>query len=254
MAISSQTLFHFTSSASNLINILIHEFRPHFCLEDLRQLNIEGGFPMAATAIPMVCFCDLPLSQTSEHLSFYGNYGIGLTKKWGIKNGLNPVLYLADKSDANKYLTRVAASAFTQENLPDEAFADIVELMSFVKPLDGTMYKQGKPIEKYFYDEREWRFVPYLIKESSDMEGNEYRLDKEEYLDDVRRSHANEELRSRVRLSFEPSDIKYIIVAKDDEIISTIRAIRKIKEKHSSETVDILSSRIISAKQIEEDF
>jgi hypothetical protein len=44
-------------------------------------------------AIPMVCFCDLPLSLIKKHVEEYGGYGIGLNKTWGVKNGVAPVIY-----------------------------------------------------------------------------------------------------------------------------------------------------------------
>jgi Putative abortive phage resistance protein AbiGi, antitoxin len=55
----------------------------------------------------IVCFCDLPLSNLSEHLNFYGNYGIGLTKEWGIGKGINPVIYLSQASELNIQLAKL---------------------------------------------------------------------------------------------------------------------------------------------------
>jgi hypothetical protein len=82
--ISSNTLFHFTDKRENLINILENEFRPHFCLENFNffahDMNYREGFEIA---IPMVCFCDIPLSQARIHMKHYGEYGIGLSKEWG---------------------------------------------------------------------------------------------------------------------------------------------------------------------------
>src|SRR5688572_23249447 len=90
--ISANTLFHFTNSIDNLLNILRNEFRPRFCLENYNLLRLrvpaEVGFEFA---VPMVCFCDLPLSQTGAHLSVYGDYGIGMTKVWGQRKGITPV-------------------------------------------------------------------------------------------------------------------------------------------------------------------
>src|SRR5229473_2461542 len=88
--LSANTLFHFTSSLDNLINILTNEFHPNFCLENLSTLLKD---PILEMAIPMLSFCDIPLSQTGFHLSVYGDYGIGLTKSWGKQNGISPVLY-----------------------------------------------------------------------------------------------------------------------------------------------------------------
>ena len=92
MPISSNTLFHFTRSAEALVGILKHEFTPHYCLEDYSVL--PAAAPESPNiAIPMVSFCDIPLSQASEHLAQYGDFGIGLSKNWGMKKGVSPVLY-----------------------------------------------------------------------------------------------------------------------------------------------------------------
>jgi hypothetical protein len=57
-----------------------------------------------------------------------------------------------------------------------------------------------------------------------------------------------------MKLSFEPNDIKYLIVANEKEINPTIESIRVIKNKYNEKTIDLLSSRIIFAKQIIDDF
>ncbi|MBN1471996.1 MAG: hypothetical protein JW925_09460 [Syntrophaceae bacterium] len=104
MAISTSTLFDFTAKAEHLISILENEFRPRFCLEHRRELNPLESFLLNDEAIPMVCFCDLPLSTIAPHLEFFGNYGLGLTKEWGIQNGLNPVMYMSNVSYLNQYI------------------------------------------------------------------------------------------------------------------------------------------------------
>jgi hypothetical protein len=84
MNISSNTLFHFTDKIENVISILKEEFRPHFCLEDLNDFVApDDRIEELEHAIPMVCFCDIPLSQSMNHRKTYGNYGIGLSKEWG---------------------------------------------------------------------------------------------------------------------------------------------------------------------------
>jgi hypothetical protein len=53
--LSANTLFHFTSSLDNLLNILTNEFHSNFCLENL---NILEELPVTEMAIPMLSFCD----------------------------------------------------------------------------------------------------------------------------------------------------------------------------------------------------
>ena len=93
MAISANTLFHFTSKYDTLISILKSKFFPRLCLE--RGLWHPGN---RKWAVPIVCFCDIPLSNMAEHTQKYGNYAIGIKKTWAIKQGITPVLYVHDNS------------------------------------------------------------------------------------------------------------------------------------------------------------
>ena len=69
------------------------------------------------------------------------------------------------------------------------------------------------------------------------------------YLDKI-----HEELWKKVILQFNPSDIKYIIVAEENEIITIIDTIEQIGKEYKEDEVKLLGSRIISAKKIYEDF
>ena len=92
----SNTLFHFTKNAKSLKGILKNGFLPRYCREDIKYLkNAEAS--KDCLGYPMVCFCDIPLSRISEHTKFYGSYGLGMTKEWGIKNALAPILYTPEE-------------------------------------------------------------------------------------------------------------------------------------------------------------
>ncbi len=90
MPLSSNTLIHFTANKEALKGILADNFKLKYCKE---VLNWGDKSPMELY-VPMVSFCDIPLSQIKEHISRYGHYGIGLTREWAVANKLNPVLYI----------------------------------------------------------------------------------------------------------------------------------------------------------------
>lgn len=72
--VSAITLFHFTSNIENLLGILTNNFYPRYCLEDHSAFFQELDKEEAERAIPMVCFCDIPLSNIRKHISTYGRY------------------------------------------------------------------------------------------------------------------------------------------------------------------------------------
>lgn len=263
MSISSNCLFHFSDKIENIINILSNTFRPRYCLENYGTLftGLVTGMSdkLNEHALPMVSFCDLPLSNVKEHLEFYGDYGIGLKKKWGINNGLNPILYLCPDSKLCKHFLNIFH--ITQERCikrgekpyPDELL-NFFEMVSLIKLYKGKMWRKGKYTEeRNFYNEREWRYVPNrsdLVR----VAGSGWALKKEEFLDSEKLKQANKLLFNNFQLSFEPDDIKYIIVSKESEIIEMIKKVEEIKDKYNPNTVKLVASRIISAEQIREDF
>lgn len=93
MQVTSDTLFHFTTSLQNLKNILSKKFLLAYCHEKY-SLDYETH----DSYYPMVSFCDIPLSLTKNQIERYGSYAIGMTKEWGIKNNLNPVVYIEKDS------------------------------------------------------------------------------------------------------------------------------------------------------------
>lgn len=258
MPISAETLFHFTGSIDNLVNILTHEFRPKYCFEDYAGLlPVMVSKETSQMGVPMNCFCDLPLSDVRKHLEYYGNYGIGLSKEWGIESGLNPVVYLSPESLLARYIQEmgvalvmdVARTGNLQQTGDErDGFNSFLDMMAFMKPYEGPMPSHTRHAGKMrrFYDEREWRHVHILPPEAI------YRLGGAPSVEEV--ELANQAVVDKSTLPFEPKDIRYIIVAKEDEIGSMIDAVQHIKGRHPFEQVKVLASRIISAERIAEDF
>lgn len=244
--LSANTLFHFTKSKENLIGILKSNFRPHYCSEEyyLEEIN--------SWQVPMVCFCDIPLSQVEEHSFWYGEYAIGMTKEWAIKNNINPVLYInkdiklinSIKDNLSFFLNRRKNDT---ENDVQPFINNILYQYAFIKPYQGKQYnsQKEKNITKRFYDEREWRYIP-IDKNKSLFEYGAISTSilKERYNNSITNNGIN----------FEPKYINYIIVSKETEILEIKRQIENIKGNFPHNDVELLTTRIISMERIKEDF
>ncbi len=268
-AVSSDTLFHFTPKLENLISILENNFRPRYCLEvhSCLEPNYSGLGPVLDFAIPMVCFCDIPLSLTAKHLTQYGRYGIGMTKEWGKKKGLNPVLYvhtesklraamkenikIANKLDSQIYRANKNVEALEALKDTNTLAHNFDYLTFFTKPYEGPFPREGRPTQDVrFYDEREWRYVPQKPngwKQYIHRPAAENAQSREQHNSAIWKDE-------KAILKFSPKDIRYIIVSTEKELLPLVKHIDIIKEKFSENNKLLLKTRLISAEQIIKDF
>jgi len=244
MAVSANTLFHFTNKLDNLKGILSTSFHPKYSLEDLSNA-VPGNIHV--TRIPMVCFCDLLLSQIKDHIKFYGDYGVGLRKKrCGNKNGISPVVYLPKKSVSSTLLKQIAEQ-YHSLLLKDDISASkhLLEFYKYIKAYDGLAYnRRTKEMEsRIFYDEREWGYSP-----------NNFPVLPEKIEDGNFLERENKKMANLKPLTFAALDIKYIIVKKEKEIPSFADfIISHLKRKFSEPERNLLISKLISVEQIRDD-
>ncbi len=255
--LSANTLFHFTGSKENLISILKNEFHPKYSFDDTISHTHNKEHP--PYAIPMVCFCDIQLSQIRNHTKIYGEYALGLSKDWGKRKKINPVLYSYPRSNLSGTLFKLIPNSKdfikSSENPKHITPADFfIYLSLFVKHYEGKMFRNDSYEEEIirFYDEREWRYIPRI--EILKKYNLPIALSWEKSLQ-VDMAEGQNRLVQHCKLKFEPKDIRYIIVEKDDEILDLMNQVDAIKgEKYSYQDVRKLHSRIISIEQILEDF
>ncbi|MEP0366489.1 MAG: abortive infection system antitoxin AbiGi family protein [Cyclobacteriaceae bacterium] len=262
MAITSNTLFHFTNSLQTLSLILKNNFKASYC--------IEGD-----SFVAMICFCDIPLSEIGGHIEKYGGYGIGLSKGWAVNKGLNPVIYL----ESNSYLAKTMKegrnqlSWFMWDAVADKDFLK-KHLTKFKSPLwnidDISIYalNYGRFIKNYsetikekvnrYYDEREWRYVPPVnigeLEESSPSDLYDQLI--------IHKTHEKFEaiktgrkLIDDQKLTFEPEDIRYLIIKSQDEIPKLVSHLKEVG-RFDFEKIDkdILICKIVTIESLKEDF
>lgn len=252
MALSSNSIIHFTSSLKTLEGILQNNFKVNLCSENIKLTDTER-----ILKVPMVSFCDIPFSEMKNHISNYGNYALGLTKEWAQKQNLNPVLYIEKSSNLCKsldiiYQTYIFGKNGDSHNWTDEA-KSVLDIIRYLKSYQGDLSRKNKETVKgyRFSDEREWRFVPDICENFpmalplncfEDICNREW---IEEYIQKVQAKP----------LSFTPNDIKYIIIQDEAEITPLIQFLNSVKGKtYSFEDVQRLATRIITIDQILTDF
>lgn len=279
--ISAHTLFHFTYSKKSLLSILKNGLYVRYSLENFESLINNK----AEIVFPMTCFCDIPLSHVKRHTNTYGKYAIGLSKTWGMKNKINPIIYTYPNSETTSILNDVFENienffnieekelkkikvnksveiVYDRFNDRENEFSKRVESVNskishfirYIKPYEGKFYRNEKYLDNpvRFYDEREWRFTPsrefLFSKEMKDSYKREF------FIDQRKRRALNIKLAKHLKLTFEPNDVKFIIVERDDEIPEMIKNLDEIFGKTAtSDDLKLLGTRLISMEQILED-
>jgi hypothetical protein len=245
---NSETLFHFTKSRETLELVLRNGFWPRYCVEDVQWAQEENSDTLQV-AMPVVCFCDIPLSRIDDHVLFYGEFGLGLSRDWALRNALSPVHYVA-KGDPVAEAFKLAHNLGVN-HLPDNertAFlAHIIFLAMHMKPLSGTMVVSGAPVEKDFYQESEWRYVA-ASKEFAPF------LMPSNFVDPEILRSENEKTFTHGMLKFLPSDVRYIFVRSDSDIPAVMNFIQQNLDHHPAADLKVLMSRVTSLDSVRRDW
>lgn len=248
---SANVLFNFMPELEYLKKILKNKaIIPRYVEEKIDYLNIED----TELVFPMTCFCDISLKKLLPHLEFYGYYGIGLDKEWGIDFGIQPIHYINPKS----YLYSDYKTAFKlakETNIETEADVSLSDyLLSsllFTKPLRGKMLKKGVVKEKIFHDEKEWRYVPKLDKKHDVP----FFVPKEHQNGTAYNSYSLTLVGiPEIWLKFEPEHIKYLAVKDEEDRMELIDYIMNEELLFSKSDKYILISKILVFDILKEDW
>lgn len=228
--IQADTLFTFCTKWEYLKSPLKSKMiSPRYCKEDIEYLNI---LQLRQIAFPMKCFCDINMHKLGEHLYWYGCYGIGLTKEWGMKNGVQPIQYINPSSSLkNDFKTafsdalEIKKDSQTKNEIQMKNY--LLHQLMYFKPYSGEMENRntGKKETKCFTDECEWRYVPDVSKigykqiyynENILNAGilNELSISMEENPD--------------ISLKFELDDLKYIIIKTKEDFEQIFKFINEM--------------------------
>lgn len=282
----TSALFHYTRNQNILINILKEGLKFSYCKEKFSD-NLCLG-------LPMISFCDIPIGNSAEHSSKYGQYAIALSKKKLLQDykTLGPVNYftslssveaafklrnegvkkeqelesICKSSNGNEIKVEIKGKKFKGKTLSPENVQNATQL--FFQSSDyykcstnaiGLMkaYQSLHEYKKQInYDECEWRIV---LPENAKINRNtlcKWFWTENEY--DNWRNGREDKFINDLPLLFSVDDIEYIIVPTIELIPNFIKRLIKLKVICGTELEDkdrfSLVSKVISLEQIKRDF
>lgn len=219
-----------------MLDILENGFKARYCLENFPQVDIP-------LAIPMKCFCDIPLGMIKKHLYRYGKYGIGVKKSYAKKHGVTPVNYVHN----NSIILRRLVTALKKKD--DE----LAKFIPYFKRYNEKIKEKEKQVTRRYYDEREWRYVPSKA-DFITLRGIKTPKQKDNIIKS--KNLELEKQKDRYRLEVDWPDITFIFVEHDYDVDQVIKGIMKIDKNGQNNKQEKLRlvSKIITAKRIERDF
>lgn len=206
---TADTLFNFVKERKFLEDaIRSKKLSARYCKENIEYLHLG----IKEIAFPMKCFCDINMHKLEEHLSWYGYYGIAFSKKWGMEQGIQPLQYINPESELCKEYGLAFKDALRNNDKEYQKLRDYIALqLMYLKPHSGPFKNRitGRPQNKCFTDECEWRFVADVTA----LEMEEIITDPIKMAEGVLLLMSNSlNGREEASLSFEYKDIKYIIL------------------------------------------
>lgn len=245
------TLFTFTTKMKYIVETLENKMvAPRYVEEDVLYLKDSR---IKKLAIPMKCFCDIPLNKIEYHTEWYGSFGLAFKKEWGIKNNLQPVQYLNGKSPLAEALSKafkVSIKGLSEETPQEIALKDfLANQILFSKPYTGFQKDvKGKRRKKCFGDECEWRYVPDMTEANYKQCYLIDHLNNNVSFRDISNSLSKNRL---VSLPFDWNDLKYIILPKVQDLDEFQTIINNFN--YTSEEKQLLLGKVLIWETIRDD-
>lgn len=211
MGLSSNILWHQTNKNGFYSILKTKKLLYSYSLE-----RVVPAFKMDPIAFPMISMCDYPFSEIGNNKWTYGNYCIGFKRSWGEKVGFSPVWYCSIGSRGLRQLDVLLEEGIKKES--KGIFGVAMFLFAHIK-FDQAPLKVNKRIfNKYrFYDEREWRIVPYITETDS---AELYPFLTESGYKEYKQTH-NGNSHLGIGVEFDYDDINYIIVENEEDVHCT---------------------------------
>lgn len=133
----------------SLLSILRGGFLGHYCREEFRYNR-----QMINIYVPMVAFCDIPLSHIPSVT--YGGYGIGMSSIWGNAQKLTPICYFPkdDRCALTSFITNQANDFYVDLQKKGISKGACAAIVAYSKPRNKYTTK-GHRADNYV--EKEWR-------------------------------------------------------------------------------------------------
>ena len=285
-SISASSLCHYTKRMSTLQRILRNGIRFSFSFERLppqiiADLNViycnenKEDYKNTGIAIPMISFCDTPITRAYTHINQYGRYMIGLDKGIVLRiynDIINPVIYTSSKNlemcfvDCGRVLSETSISQTNHviETCKAGHVIKYNELDHYIHRKYNMRFIIGliKPYEDpqthyCYYNEREWRaFIPDgAINDALSWECGVTEEEYKKYVSDWN----NQSPYLTLPEESLKAGITHIVVKKEAEIPEMIETILTTdcifgNKDVSDETRHVLASRVTSLQRILSDY
>lgn len=169
----SSSLIHFTDRLEYLKGIIKNGFRFSYCKEEYHEALVNNIKNQGKTnfipsnycpnknvcntvLIPMVSFCDIPLTRSKIHAQKYGYYGVGIDRELArnIYPQLMPVQYMS--SERFRLALNEMSMMFTESKNINSQMTDSVKLIIGTTKAYSTLRNKTNVL---CYEEREWRII-----------------------------------------------------------------------------------------------
>jgi len=212
MGLSSNILWHQTNEEGFYEILNSKKLRYSYSLE-----RIIPMFKLKPVAFPMISVSDYPFSEIGNNKWAYGDFCIGFNQKWGEKVGFSPVSYCSYGSRSLQQINNLLDEAIKTDS--QKLFGLAMFLFSHMKFVEAPLKTKKKLFEKYrFFDEREWRVVPYITE--TDNDGIMPFLTEDGYKEYKENNNGKSLL--KIGVDFQYDDIHYIIVETKEDVQKTI--------------------------------